>query len=127
MSVTASATAVLSSSSEALAVSRPVRSATIVWKFKQRLEPALADLGLVRRVRGVPGRALEDVAPDHARRDRAGVAEPDHRLGGHVARRPGAELLEHRALRDGRREVECRVRLRTDPGTAASISASRSS
>ena len=34
MSVTASATAVLSSSSDALAVSRPVRSDTMVWKFK---------------------------------------------------------------------------------------------
>ena len=31
--VTASATAVPSSSNDALAVSRPVRSATIVWKF----------------------------------------------------------------------------------------------
>ena len=34
MSVTASATAVLSSSREALAVSRPVRSDTMVWKFR---------------------------------------------------------------------------------------------
>ena len=34
MRVTASATAVASSSSEALAVSRPVRSLTMVWKFK---------------------------------------------------------------------------------------------
>ena len=35
MSVTASATAVLSSSREALAVSSPVRSVTIVWKFRR--------------------------------------------------------------------------------------------
>ena len=34
MSVTASATAVLSSSSEAFAVSSPVRSVTMVWKFR---------------------------------------------------------------------------------------------
>ena len=35
MSVTASATAVPSSSSEAFAVSSPVRSDTMVWKFKR--------------------------------------------------------------------------------------------
>ena len=35
ISVTASATAVLSSSSDAFAVSRPVRSVTIVWKLRR--------------------------------------------------------------------------------------------
>ena len=53
----------------------PVRSVTIVWKFSERLEPALRDLGLVRRVRGVPGRVLEHVALDHRGRDRA-VSSP---------------------------------------------------
>ena len=52
------------------AIGRPVRSATTVWKVEQRLEPALADLGLVRRVGGVPGRVLEHVATDHGRRVR---------------------------------------------------------
>ena len=36
-------------------------------EVEQRLEAALADLGLVRRVRRVPGRVLEHVALDHRR------------------------------------------------------------
>ena len=48
-------------------------------EVEQRLEPALADLGLVGRVGGVPGRVLQHVAADHRRRDRAVVAQPDHR------------------------------------------------
>ena len=36
---------------------------------QQRLQPALADLGLVRRVGGVPGGVLQHVAPDHRRGD----------------------------------------------------------
>jgi hypothetical protein len=67
-SVIASAAAVASSSIEALAMAMPVRSQTIVWKLTQRFEPTLRDLGLVGRVRGVPGRVLEHVAQDHARR-----------------------------------------------------------
>ena len=35
-------------------------------EVEERLEPALADLGLVRRVGRVPGRVLEHVAQDHA-------------------------------------------------------------
>ncbi len=49
-------------------------------EVQQRLEPALRDLRLVRRVGGVPARVLEHVAPDHRRGDRAVVALPDHRL-----------------------------------------------
>ena len=48
-------------------------------EVEQRFEPALGDLGLVRRVRGVPGRVLEHVAQDDGRRDRVVVAEPDQR------------------------------------------------
>ena len=48
-------------------------------EVEQRLEPALADLGLVRRVGRVPGRVLEDVAEDDARRVGAVVALPDQR------------------------------------------------
>ena len=44
---------------------------------EQRLESALADLGLVGGVRRVPGRVLHDVAQDHPRRDRVRVAHPD--------------------------------------------------
>ena len=38
-------------------------------EVQEGLQPALADLGLVRRVRRVPRRALEHVAPDDAGRD----------------------------------------------------------
>ena len=48
-------------------------------EVEERLEPALRDLGLVRRVRGVPGRVLEQVALDDRRRDRARVALTDQR------------------------------------------------
>ena len=48
-------------------------------EVEQRLQPALADLGLVGRVGGVPGRVLQHVAPDHRRGDGAVVAEADHR------------------------------------------------
>ena len=61
-------------------------------EVEQRLEPALRDLRLVRRVGGVPARVLEHVAPDHRRGDGAVVAEPDHRLGRPVAGRQGSQL-----------------------------------
>jgi hypothetical protein len=48
-------------------------------KVDQRLEPALADLGLVRRVGGVPGRILQHRALDDRRGERAVVPQPDHR------------------------------------------------
>ena len=47
-------------------------------EVEQRLEAALRDLRLVRRVGRVPGGVLQQVAPDHRRRDRAVVALPDH-------------------------------------------------
>ena len=46
-------------------------------EIEDRLEPALADLGLIRRIRGVPGRILEHVAHDHGGSDGAVVAHPD--------------------------------------------------
>ena len=46
-------------------------------EVEERLEPALADLGLVGRVGGVPGRVLEHVAQDDARGVGAVVALPD--------------------------------------------------
>ena len=95
----ASAAAVPSSSSDAFASSMPVRSLTIVWKLSERFEPALADLGLVRRVRGVPGRVLEHVAQDHGRRDRVVVAEPDQRREHLVAVGERAQLRERVGLR----------------------------
>ena len=63
----ASAAAVASSSSEALATGSPVSSVDHRLEVEQRLQPALADLGLVRRVGRVPRRVLEHVALDHRR------------------------------------------------------------
>ncbi len=48
-------------------------------EIEERFEPALRDLGLIRRVRRVPARILEHVAQDHARRDAVVVAEADER------------------------------------------------
>ena len=76
-------------------------------EVQQRLQSTLADLGLVRRVGRVPGRALEHVAPDHTRRDRPVVAQTDHGLGDHVAPGQPAQLLEHRLLGSRRRQIEC--------------------
>ena len=95
MSVMASAAAVASSSSDALATGRPVRSSTTVWKFSSASSRPWRDLRLIGGVRGVPGGALQDVPPDHRGRDRAVVAEADHRDGDGVARR------ERRAARPG--------------------------
>ena len=58
----------------------------------QRLQPPLRDLGLVRRVGGVPGRVLEDVAQDDAGRERAVVALADEALHHLVAGRDAAQL-----------------------------------
>ena len=63
----ASAAAVASSSSDAFAIGRPVRSDDHGLEFEQRLEPPLRDLRLVRRVCGVPARVLEDVPEDDRR------------------------------------------------------------
>ena len=48
-------------------------------EVQQRLQPALADLGLVGRVGGVPGGVLEHIALDRRRRHRVVIALPDQR------------------------------------------------
>ena len=48
-------------------------------EVEEGFETALADLRLIRGVRGVPGRVLDDVAQQHRRRQRVEVAEADHR------------------------------------------------
>ena len=75
--VIASAAAVASSSSDALVDVEAGQLGDQRLEVEQRLEATLADLGLVRRVRGVPGRVLEHVAGDHRGSDGAGVAHPD--------------------------------------------------
>ncbi len=46
-------------------------------KSQQRFEPALRDLGLVRRVRGVPAGILDDVSLDHRRSHAIRVTHAD--------------------------------------------------
>ena len=95
----------------------------------ERLEPALRDLGLVRRVRRVPARVLEHVALDDRGRDRAVVAEADHRRAHGVLLGERAQLGERLALGRGGRDRRVRAprAMRIDVGTAAAMSASSES
>ena len=70
----------------------------------ERLEPALRDLGLVRRVGRVPARVLEHVALDHGGRDGVVVAEADHAARGAAAVGERAELGQRLLLADRRRQ-----------------------
>lgn len=67
-------------------------------EVQERLQAALRDLRLVRRVGRVPGGVLHDVAKDHRRGEGAVVAEPDHRGQHLVAVREGAQLGEDLGL-----------------------------
>ena len=62
-------------------------------EVEQRLEAALGDFGLVRRVGGVPAGILEDIAADDRWCDGAVVAHPDQRHVGPIALGDGLELL----------------------------------
>ena len=73
-------------------------------EVEQRLEAALRDLRLVGRVGRVPGRVLQQVAPDHGRRHGAVVAEADHRCEHLVPARQAAELGKGRCLAQRRRQ-----------------------
>jgi hypothetical protein len=72
---------------------------------QQRLEPALAHLGLIGRVGGVPARVLQHVPLDHRRRDRIVVAHADQRRGVAVLRGVGGQPIERLAL--GQRARQC--------------------
>ena len=95
-------------------------------EVEQRLEAALRDLGLVRRVRRVPAGVLQHVAQDDARRDRVVVAEADE--GAEHAGSCAAMLREARAgtrcsLSAGG-SVERPLEADATAGIASSISAS---
>ena len=73
---------------------------------EQRLEAALRDLGLVRRVRGIPARVFQHVAQDHVGQQGRMVAQADEGLGDGIL---GGHLLEggqclHLGHRGGQRE-----------------------
>ncbi len=78
---------------------------------EQRLEPALADLGLVGRVLRVPARVLEHVALDHRRRDAVVVAHPEQRAPDLVLGRDAGQLAQRVALagRRTRRERDAQA------------------
>ena len=75
-------------------------------EIAQRLEPTLRDLGLVRRVRGVPRGVLEHVAQDHQRRDGVVVTESDERRVHLVAVAERAQALQRLGLRNTLAERE---------------------
>ena len=94
-------------------------------EVQQRLEAPLADLRLIRRVGGVPGRVLQDVALDRRRHDGAVIALADER-GEHAVLGGGlAHPVERAAFRQRPAEFERRLVWRMSSGTVSSISASR--
>ena len=105
----ASAAAVPSSSSDALAMSSPVEIGDHGLEIQQGFEASLADLGLIRRIGRVPGRIFQNVALDHRRQDRSVIALPDQRCADFVLACDLAQLLERLRLRQGRFAVERRA------------------
>ena len=97
-------------------------------EIEQHLQPALADLGLVGRVGGVPGGVLEQVALDDRRHDGAVIAGADktlqHNVGVHLRAELGQRLgfrLQPRARRAGVPAGSTSAR----PGKSASRSRAR--
>ena len=76
---------------------------------QDRLKAALSDLGLVRRVRGVPTRILQHVAKDDGWRVGVVVALPDQRPDDSILRRERPKFVQDGNLTERRRKVErCR-------------------
>ena len=94
-------------------------------EVEQHFQPALADLGLVGRVGGVPGRVLEQVALDHRRHAAAVIALADealqHVVAAHLLRQLGERLRLGRGVRAGR----AAGRAGSSCGTVCEISVSR--
>ena len=63
-------------------------------EVEQRFEPTLGDLGLIGRVRRVPARILQHVAPNHGGHDAVVVAQPDEGPEHLVLRRNHAQAFE---------------------------------
>ena len=68
-------------------------------KIEQRFEPALRDLGLVRRVGRVPTRVFENVSLNHRRRDAIGVAGADEDCAHFILLRDRAQFGQRFVLR----------------------------
>ena len=91
-------------------------------EVQQRLQPALADLRLIRRIGRVPGRVLQDIAEQHRRCVRVVVALPDHRHrdGVGVGQRP--QLSQRFGLGSRRRQL---IQAGRGAGTGQSVEDSR--
>ncbi|MNI40033.1 hypothetical protein D3C73_942320 [compost metagenome] len=75
-------------------------------EIEQRLEPALRDLGLVRRVSGVPPGIFQHIAQDDSRGDRAVIAHADQAGPDLVLLGVTAQLGQRGFFVKGRRQVE---------------------
>ena len=73
---------------------------------EQRLEAALGNLGLIRRVGRVPGGVFEHLAQDDLRRMGVVIAQPDHLRHHAIALTDLTQLSEHVDLGRGRRYVD---------------------
>ncbi len=79
-------------------------------EIDQRLQPALRDLRLIRRVGGVPARVLENVPLNDRRRDAIGITGADERARDLVAKRNRAQLFERFAFAWRRAAISARDR-----------------
>ncbi len=75
-------------------------------KVQQRFEPALGNLGLVRRVGGVPAGILENVALDDGRRGRVVVTHADEAAENPVPRSDGPQFGQRGAFAGGGRQPQ---------------------
>ena len=75
-------------------------------KIEQRFEPALRDLGLIRRVGRVPTGIFEDVALNHRRRDAIGVTRADKGARDFVFLRNRAQLGQRFGFRFRFRQIQ---------------------
>ena len=75
-------------------------------EIQQRFQATLRDLGLVRRVGGVPARVLQHVALDHRRQHGVVIAQADVTLEQLVLRRDAAQVLQERVLAHAFRQVQ---------------------
>ena len=77
-------------------------------EIDERFEPALRDLRLIGRIRGVPRRVFEHVAQDDGGRVTAVIAHADHRAHDAIAARDFAQLAQDPGLAARLRKVERR-------------------
>ncbi len=78
-------------------------------KIHQGLHTALADLGLVRRIGGVPGGVFQNVAQNHTRCVRAVIALANEAFEHPVVRGHGTQFSQRCCLTDGRGQIHGRA------------------